>query len=175
MTVLRLVRSAGLVLLLSTLLGFAAAPAQADLQECIDAGNAQGIDTPTCEVNADGTMTPIDSSDGLGTGIPAAFVVVFVLVLAVGIGGTIWRVSTARRLATDAGLDPDVATGVALLDENGLSATYIASSLRPGSTPQPAGAGSADQRLTELASLRDRGLITQAEYDEKRRSIIDSV
>jgi hypothetical protein len=161
-----------------------AGPATADdLQDCIDQGNAQGIDTPTC-VEQNGKYVPEDSGNGgfggdsSDGGIPAGFIVLFVFVVILGIGLTVWRVSTARRLATDSGMDPDVATKMALLDENGLSATYLASSLRghqlaePEATPARA---STANRLSELKSLLDSGSITQAEYDERRKAIIDSV
>lgn len=157
-----------------------ALPASADqLQDCIDQGNAQGIDMPTC-VEQDGKLVPEDSGNdslGGGDGIPGGFVFLFVLVGALGVGLTIWKVSAARRLATSAGMDPDVATGVTLLDENGLSATYLASSLRsrqsPGETPTSPSPTAA--RLAELKKLLDGDLITQTEYDERRKAIIDSV
>ena len=87
-----------------------------------------------------------------------------------------WRVTTAQRLAKQAGLDPGTATQVALLSDNGLDATYLASSLRQQSTAAPAPeARDASTRLAELKSLLDQGLVTQAEYDARRQAIIDAV
>jgi len=173
------VRLAAVGLLCAATLCLAPPASADDLQDCIDAGNAQGIDMPTC-VERDGKLVPVETTSGPyadGGGIPSGFIVVFVLAALVGVGITVWRVSTARRLATDAGLDPDVATGITLLDENGLSATYLASSLRSPAPPGPAVAPSAStaDRLGELKGLLDRGVITQAEHDERRKAIIDSV
>jgi hypothetical protein len=72
-------------------------------------------------------------------------------------------------------MDPDVATGMTLLDDNGLTATYLASSLRQPQHAEPAVPLSATSRLGELKRLLDGGLVTQAEYDERRKAIIDSV
>ena len=42
----------------------------------------------------------------------------------------------------------------------------------PCETPAPVGGGSAQDRLTELRALYDQRLITQEEYEEKRREIL---
>jgi hypothetical protein len=71
-----------------------------------------------------------------------------------------------------------------VLSDDGLAATYLASSLRtpPGDRPAPTTdvpvgtpPGTVTARLEELKGLLDRGLVTQAEYDERRKAIIDSV
>jgi hypothetical protein len=54
----------------------------------------------------------------------------FVLAAVAGVGLTIWRVSLARDLARESGMDPDRATAVTLLSDDGLDATYLASSRR---------------------------------------------
>lgn len=108
------------------------------------------------------------------TGIPGVFVFFFVLVVAMGIGGTLWRVATARGLARRSGLDADEATTMTLLTENGLEATYLAAHLRPGQ-PAPAEPRSTAERLAELTALRDSGAITEAEHADRRSAIIDSV
>lgn len=163
-------------------LGLAGPAAADELQDCIDAGQAQGIDMPSCVVNDDGSMTPYDDSSGFGggdPGIPGEFVLVMVLALVVGIAITIWKVTAARRLATQSGMDPDIATGITLLDQDGLSAAYLASSVRatqpPAATAPGPGPEAAETRLLELKRLLDAGLITQAEHDEQRRAIIGSV
>ena len=157
------------------------------LQHCLDQGLNHNGEPPTCTKTANGTWVASWPDDSLGTssGIPGFFVFFAVVIIAVGIGITVWRVSTARRLAQDSGMDPGLATQMTLLTENGLDATYLAASLRPSqatSPPQsptpatPSTTGrSASERLTELASLRDQGMITEAEYDERRRSIIDGL
>jgi hypothetical protein len=123
------------------------------------------------------------NSGGLdpGGGIPGWFGAFFVLALVVGIATTVWKVTTAQRLAKQAGLDPGLATQVALLTDNGLDATYLASSLRPPAAPTTTpGSPSAPThdvatRLAELKNLLDQGAVTQAEYDGRRQAIIDSV
>jgi hypothetical protein len=65
-----------------------------------------------------------------------------------------------------------------LLSDDGLDATYLAANLRGTqaanqATPPPSATTAA--RLEELKSLLDRGLVTQSEYDERRKAIIDSV
>lgn len=115
---------------------------------------------------------------GPGSGPPGWFVGMFVLVVILGIGTTIWRVSTAQRLAKQSGMDPGLATQMTLLSEDGLDATYLAANLRgteatSQATPPPTATTAA--RLEELKGLLDRGLITQAEYDARRKAIIDSV
>lgn len=115
-----------------------------------------------------------------GGGLFALFPVFFVLVLVLGVGTTIYKVSTARRMARNAGLDEDDATAVALLGDPGLSTAYLASSLRGdrgeevADAPAPAPPSTAD-RLRELQQLRDQGLITVEEHDARRRAIIESV
>lgn len=127
-------------------------------------------DDPSCTVD----------EFGADTGIPGWFVAIFVLVLLLGIGTTIYRVSAARSMARKAGLDQDAAGAVALLEDNGLSAAYVASSLsRPG-TPTPDGSSDqharpAAERLAELQSLKDAGAITESEYAARRQAIIDSI
>jgi hypothetical protein len=117
-----------------------------------------------------------------GGGPPGWFVAVFVLVLIIGLGSTVWRVATAQKLARRSGMDEGMATQMTLLSDNGLEATYLAANLREketptaeSPTPPPASTASTAERLQELKGLLDRGLVTQAEYDERRKAIIDSV
>jgi hypothetical protein len=118
-----------------------------------------------------------------GGGIPGWFVGLFVLIVLIGIGTTIWRVTTAQKLAQKSGMDPGLATQMTLLSKDGLDATYLAASLRGDQRPaEPAGAETSPSpapttaaRLEELKGLLDRGLVTQTEYDARRQAIIDSV
>ncbi|MGZ4437405.1 MAG: SHOCT domain-containing protein [Nocardioides sp.] len=114
-----------------------------------------------------------------GGGIPGSFGAFFVLALLIGVGVTIFKVVTARSMARRSGLDPDQATAVTLLGEDGLDATYLAANLRgPGSTPPSTPAPtvrSPQERLQELASLRDQGLLTPEEYDARRKLVLDSL
>ena len=110
----------------------------------------------------------------------AWFVPLMVIVVAVGIGTTVWRVRTARALAEDAGLDPDRAAAVTLLSDNGLDAAYVASAVRRSDAPPsrmrplPLPRDNAE-RLRELDSLRHEGLVTEEEYQARRSAIIASL
>ena len=112
-------------------------------------------------------------------GVPGWFVGFFVLALVVAFGTTIWRVTTAQKLARRSGMDPGLATQMTLLSDDGLDATYLAANLRGQGTPTAETSSSrratTAERLEELRGLLDRGLVTQAEYDERRKAIIDSV
>jgi hypothetical protein len=166
-------RFLGVLALAATLVMAAPALASAD-----GVGGLCGND-PNCTVDEFGSDT---------TGFPGWFVGIFVLVVLIGIGTTIYRVSAARSMARKAGLDQDAAGAVALLEDNGLSAAYVASSLHPrpatpGTPGAPATDGSqADQharpaaeRLAERQSLKDAGAITESEYAARRQAIIDSI
>jgi hypothetical protein len=92
-------------------------------------------------------------------------------------------VSTARRIAREAGLDPDNAAATTLLTPNGLDATYLAASLRRAQpegghssfTPTDLSHRSTEDRLRELQDLRDKGLVSQAEYDDRRKGILAEI
>jgi hypothetical protein len=147
-------------------------------------------DLPDCAfVNGDWSVSypasfPDGNMGGFGGfgGVGVMFGGLFVLILLIGVGMTVWRISTARQLATQAGLDANQATAVALLDDEGLAATYVASSLRPKpATPtgpassESAPVRSAADRLAELQRLKDQGLVTAEEYQAQRKAIVDSV
>lgn len=140
--------------------------------------NDQG-DLPTC-TNTGGEWHRSYDSDAFGddSGIPGAFVAFFLLVLVGGIATVVWKVSTARRMARESGMNEGDATAMTLLTDDGFEATYLAANLRgqtgpaaPSQTP----ASSVADRLKELGGLRDQGLITTEEYDARRAAIIDSV
>lgn len=107
----------------------------------------------------------------------------FVLVIGLGLIGTIWRVSVARRIASRAGMDEDAAVAATLFGTGGLTATYLAANLRPQPSPMdPAAvrhveppARPAEQRLAELKRLHDEGLIDETEYTSRRTAILDTV
>lgn len=121
----------------------------------------------------DPSMDPMGSS---GSGIPGFFIFFVVLAIGLGIVTTIVRVSQARRMAERAGMDPGEATAMTLLSEDGLSATYLASNLKgPAQPAAPTPGKTTAERLAELSALKDSGAITEAEYVDRRRAIIDSV
>ena len=113
-------------------------------------------------------------------GVPGWFIAVFILFLMVGIGTTIWRVPVARKMAEDAGLDPNKATAVTLLSQDGVDAAYLASTLAarsqhqtpPATQPPPK---NAEERLRELQALKDQGLVTSDEYEAQRQKILGSI
>lgn len=170
--------------LAAAVLGFSTAAFADDLQNCIDQGTVNGV-PPTC-VEENGKYVPETTSGGFGTdggsGIPAGFVLFGVLAVVIGIGTTAWKVSTARRLAQDSGMDPSVATTMTLLTPNGLDATYLAATLKAKGhdiasepSPEPTSAGKAEDRLATLKRLLDDGVVTQPEYNERRQAIINDI
>lgn len=124
---------------------------------------------------------PSPGFDDVASDVPPGFAAFFVLVLLGALGATLWRVLLARQVARDAGMNPDRATAMTLLSDDGLDATYLAANLREQrpapegeSLPAPVVRG-AEERLRELARLRDEGLVTQEEYDARRTAILDSL
>ena len=129
-----------------------------------------------CGTDPNCTVETGDFGDfGSDAGIPGSFIAFFVIVLVLGVGMTIYRVSTARDMARKAGLDADAAGAVALLEDNGLSAAYVASSLRPQPAPSTPPGRPAAERLAELQVLKDSGAVTESEYAARRQAIIDSI
>lgn len=119
-------------------------------------------------------------------GFPAFFFIPFVFMFVFGIAMTIWRMRMARNMAARAGLDQDAAGAISMLSPNGLDATYLAASLatrpqyRAPYPPQYPTAPAtqprtAEQRLLELVELKDKGLITEAEFLQRREQILGSI
>lgn len=157
--------------------GTASSAAADSFQQCIDQAENHGGEPPTCtEVNGKWVASwPDDISGGGSSG---GFAFLFIIAALIGIAIVVWKVTTARRLAAASGMDPNLATGMTLLTDTGLEATYIAANVR-GTTPAPpatpAEQATTAKRLADLKGLLDQGLITQAEYDGQRRAIIDAV
>jgi hypothetical protein len=154
-----------------------AGPAYAEdsFQQCLDRAVDHNGEPPTCtEVN--GHWVASWPGEGSGGGAQGVIVLLVVVGILITVGVTFWRVSTARRLASESGIDPGLATQMTLLSEDGLDATYLAASLRkPAPAPSAAAPNPAAARLAELKGLLDAGLVTQAEYDDRRRAIIEAV
>jgi hypothetical protein len=136
----------------------------------------------TCTKVGDEWVVSYDDGFGVseaGAGMPGAFGAFFVLMLLAGVAFTIWKVSTARRMARDAGMSEGDATAMALLTDDGFEATYMASSVRgriPDAPPATTGpTGTPSERLAELKGLLDQGLVTQDEHDAARRRILDGL
>lgn len=149
--------------------------------ECLEL-NAAG-ELPICSSTGDGgwdVSYPSDDVASTGGGIDG-FAVLFVLSALGAIAVTVWKVSAARKMARRSGMDPNEATGMTLLTDDGFEATYLASSLRgeqatPGQYAAPtATPGTPADRLQALQDLKDRGLITDSEYAARRQAIIDTV
>lgn len=130
-----------------------------------------------------GWIVSFEDGSGFGgadAGVPAGFGVLFFLVLVAAVAGTIWKVSTARRMARESGMNQGDATAMALLTDDGFEATYLASNLRGQTGPAPeappaTARGSASERLAELQGLRDQGLVTEGEYAAARQKILDDL
>lgn len=113
-----------------------------------------------------------DAGDG---GPPDSFIALFVIAVVLAVGVGVAKRSWIRDMAQRRGLDPDDASKAAFFGgELGVAAAYLkgdeprAAALAPSSRP-------AAERLAELELLRDQQLITDAEYAERRRTIIDSI
>lgn len=148
---------AGAVLPLGTIVGTAWAASDPSFATC-QPGAAHYGQAPTCMCDVPGHLTNITYSDPLGGsgsdggGIPGFVVPLFVLVVLIGIGTFVVKLSLARGMARDAGLDPDRAGWVTALSDDGLAATYLASS----ESGRQAAAPSRVARLRELDDLRSR-------------------
>lgn len=136
-------------------------------------------DLPSGNCTGDGTDDDpflCDPDTNSGSGVPGAFVGIFAIVVLVGVGTTIYKVGMARDMARKSGMDADQATAMTLLTDDGLEATYLASNLRPPvAASKPTSDRPVSERLAELKSLLDQGLVTQAEYDERRAAILGSL
>jgi hypothetical protein len=163
----------------------AAGPSYAagSFQDCLDQAINHDGEPPTC-TKINGTWVASWPQDSAGAGFSGAFGFLIVLGLLAAGAIVFWKVSTAQKLAKQSGMDPSLATQMTLLTDDGLEATYLASSLRqpsptPSPTPSPSPSAtppaSVAARLQELQGLLDQGLVSQAEYDERRKAIIESV
>ncbi|MDX6233107.1 MAG: hypothetical protein QOH68_2111 [Nocardioidaceae bacterium] len=165
------------VAVVALLMGTASsAHAGQSFQECIDQAANHGGEPPTCtEVNGKWVASWPDDVPGGDSGGLAFLLILGALI---GIGVVVWKVSTARRLAAESGMDPGLATQMTLLTDDGLEATYLAANLRGHASAAPATPAeqvTPAKRLADLKALLDEGLISQAEYDGQRRAIIDAV
>ena len=95
---------------------------------------------PTCTWDGTRWTRSYDGAGAAGasTGPGSGFGALVVLMLLGGMAVTVWKLSTARRMAHDAGMSTRDATAMALLSDDGLEATYLASNLRGPSRPGPA-------------------------------------
>lgn len=88
-----------------------------------------------------------------GLGIPGWFIALFILIAVLAVGTGIWRIMVARKIAEDAGLDPNKAAAVTMLSNDGVGAAYLASTLAarsPLQSPPPStGVKTAEERLQE--------------------------
>ena len=122
-------------------------------------------------------------------GVPGEFFGLVVLFGLIGLGITVVKVVMARDMAKRSGLDADEATAATLLSENGFEAAYLASNLRRPTKGASTGDGghvvadltdraparSVEDRLRELQQLRDTGVVTEAEYADRRKAILAEI
>jgi hypothetical protein len=95
------------------------------------------------------------------SGFPTGFIVLFVIVALIGVGGTIWRAVVLRK----GGLNPMIAKEQLEV--------RLAQSLKNAATPasgQPA--KTIEERLAELDDLHERGVITAEELTVGRAKVI---
>lgn len=151
----------------------AAYAAEDDLPACTDVLSNPDDFAPDAACVENGTL--VEDEVDFGAGIPAVFGVFFVLVLVSGIGFTVWQVSKTRSMARRAGMDPDEATAMTLLSDGGFEATYLAANLRDRPAATPVAVPDAAERLRQLQSLKDQGLVTEGEYAARRQAIIDQI
>src|SRR5690349_367434 len=103
-------------------------PAAADpFNPCPEGGNG----TAECPYIDD---TLPDGDGGSGGDLVAGFIIVALLV---GGGTTLYKVTAAKDMARRAGLNEHDAAVATVLSEDGLAATYVASSLRSAATTSP--------------------------------------
>lgn len=153
--------------------------------ECSDPGYTCDYDGTQWNVTAPATdQFGNPGDDGSGPNVAGIFGVFVVIALVVGGATFFWRINTARRIAQQAGLDPDAAATTAMLSNDGLAATYLAASLQqrrpdeddePVVHPPPLSTRTNENRLGELKRLHDQGLITDDEYARRRTAIVDSL
>lgn len=147
--------------------------------------NAQG-ELPTCTESGGEWHRSYDGGMGMGggaDGIPDVFLAFMVVVVALGIAATVWRVSTARTMARRAGLDEDDAARMAMFTDNGLETTYLASAMRqrdqvpppPPTEPPTQQRGDVAERLRRLDRLREEELVSTEEWAERRKAILDEL
>jgi len=132
--------------------------------------------------NAPDSPPNLDPTDN-GPNVGELFGIFAGIAIGLGVLTTVWRVRAARKIASDAGMNPDAAAAATLLGTGGLTATYLAANLHPRPTaPDDAGVRhaeppvrSTEDRLGELKRLHDEGVITDDEYTRRRTAILDSV
>jgi hypothetical protein len=160
-----MLRMGAVALLAAGVVAFASPAAWAESGAC----PAGGTGTADCPF-IDNTGTDGFGNDGFGGGF-AAF---FMLAILVGVGTTVYKINAAKDMARRAGLDPHDAAVTTFLSDEGLAATYVASSLQPrvANTARPEAHPTVESRLAELKRLKDKGLVTDSEYDERRSAIL---
>src|SRR3954447_24049433 len=131
------------------------APAYAGgLQDCIDKSIDHNGEPPTC-TKVNGQWVASWPDDSATSGFGGGFVFLLVVGALVAVGLLIWRVTTAQKLARQSGMDPGLATQMTLLSDDGLDATYLASSLRQPLAAAPAPAAAPPTPTTTSARLAE--------------------
>lgn len=139
---------------------------------------AQGTPDSPPEIVIDSSTFGGSQPDSSGFG---AFMAI---ALVIGIGGAIFKFVTVRDMGIRRGLSERDATAAALFSDDEVTSTMIlkpesTASTRPTSPirrqqerePEP----SIEDRLAKVESLRERGIITEAEATERRDEILDEI
>jgi hypothetical protein len=117
----------------------------------------------------------------LGYFFAYVFPLIFVGSFVMAIYGTVARTRAARRIAMHNGMNEEDAASTALWNSGGLDTTYLAANLHapaptvPVGPPRPAPPKSVEDRLRELDRLKHEGMITPAEYDAQRKTIVGGI
>jgi hypothetical protein len=108
---------------------------------------------------------------------PTEFKVFFGVMIALVVVSIVVRLLVTKRLA-DRSPDPAATWGTALLDEDGVSAAYLADAVRDRDRSAPASPTSVrpvEERLGEVDALHARGVIDDAEHAAQRARILGTL
>ena len=113
------------------------------------------------------TYRPSRANGVLGVVSGAVFVLIGIFVIIPGIGafGALWTAMAAAITVYNAYVvfgKKYIGPEINIEDEG-------------APNPAPEGSSDAESRLTQLAALHAKGLITDEEYEEKRREILDEI
>jgi hypothetical protein len=167
-----------------------AQPRDSGLRECFGDVITQEEAEMSCVKFEGGEWTPVSRPDGVSN--------MFGTFVFFGILLSLVPAAAGAMLAKDAGLSPGAGFGIGLFGSwLGVIGMYLyghsqrrgTSVVQIGSTATAPGAGpavgaesetaaepqAAAERLRTLKDLLDQGLITQAEYDERRRAAVESL
>lgn len=98
-------------------------------------------------------------------GAMSGFMIIFFVIFAVAIGVSIFKFSQTRQMALKKGASEAEATAVALSGDVATAATFL-----KGEAPR-----STEERIREVRSLQEQGLITSEQADQRVAEILRGV